>query len=319
MKSVRQDIEPREEKPEFSVIVTSYYEEKSIEEFYERLSSALRSLGRSYEIIMVNDGSEDKTFEKMRVIFEADEKVHTIIDFFRNSGQLAAMTAGICYSRGDAIIFIDSDLQLAPEELPLLVAEYDKGYDLVSGYRKNRKDSLTRRLPSKVANMIMRKVSQTDLQDFGCTFKLYNAKVLREFEFGPFKLFNTASVISNIQRYKEVPVTHYTRKYDKSGWTFKKLWQFNMDNIVNFSQRPFQIMGVLCLFTSFLFIVRLGSELIFPFKLLSEVSNGLILNGIIISLLIVMAVLCIIGEFTIRSFLATQKYPYYIIREIVRR
>jgi glycosyltransferase involved in cell wall biosynthesis len=305
--------------PEITAIVTSYFEEKSLPEFYAQLSSALHDLGRPYEIIMINDGSTDRTFEIMKELFEKDPNITAIVDFFKNSGQLAAMTAGACRARGKAILFIDSDLQLTPKDLPRLVEKYDEGYDLVSGYRVDRRDSPFRVLPSKIANMIMRRVSQTTLSDVGCTFKLYNAKVLRAFELGPFKLFNTASVISRIGRWTEVPVTHFPRPYGRSGWTFRKLWQFNMENFVNLSHKPFQLIGGLCLLFAALFTLRVLVDLVFHIKILSTVSNGLILNAIAVSCLATLGVICIVGEFTIRSFLSNQKYPAYIEREVIQQ
>jgi glycosyltransferase involved in cell wall biosynthesis len=136
-------------KPEISAVITCYFEEVSIEEFHARLSSTLKSTGRAYEIIFVNDGSTDATFDKLKTIFNIDPRVTVIMDLFRNSGQAAAITAGLERARGDIILLMDSDLQLSPEELPLLLTEYDKGADIVTGYRKNRKDSLRRIIPSK--------------------------------------------------------------------------------------------------------------------------------------------------------------------------
>src|SRR5580704_11782254 len=138
---------------EFSILITCYFEENSIDEFYQRLSSTLESLNRSYEIIFVNDGGRDGTWEKLKAIFAKDPHVHAIVDLFKNSGQQAAQTAALNESRGRALVYIDSDLQLAPEELPTLVAQYDRGFDLVTGYRKNRKDSLFRIIPSTLANV----------------------------------------------------------------------------------------------------------------------------------------------------------------------
>ena len=158
--------------PEFSIIVTSYFEEQSIDEFYSRLSRAMESTGRTYEIVMVNDGSTDATFEHLRKLFDAHSHVTTIIDRFRNFGQQSAMTAGLTHARGRAFVFIDSDLQLDPEELPLLITEFDKGFDIVSGCRKDRRDSFLRTIPSKLANSVMRRrVAGHKLTDFGCTFQ----------------------------------------------------------------------------------------------------------------------------------------------------
>lgn len=305
--------------PEFSVLVTCHYEEQSIEEFYSRLSATMESLGRSYEIIMVNDGSTDKTFEKLKKIFQRDPKVSAVIDFFKNAGQQAAVTAAMCQARGNAFMFMDSDLQLAPEEIPLLAQEYDRGFDVVSGYREKREDSLLRIIPSRIANMIMRKASQSTFRDFGCTFKLFNAKLVRALEPGPFHVFSNIDAISKAGRCREVPVTHYPRKYGKSGYTFRKLWKYNMDNIVIMTERPFQILAFISFVFAFLFGVRVVVDYFTPFKILGKVSTGLLLNAIVISSFVLVAILCMIGEFTVRSFIASRHLPKYIIREILER
>ncbi|RKY09563.1 MAG: hypothetical protein DRP66_01900 [Planctomycetota bacterium] len=307
------------EQPEFSAIIACYYEEKSIDEFYTRLSGALNDLGRTYEIVFVNDGSTDKTFEKLKMIYDKDPHVTTIIDLFKNAGQAAAITAGIRHANGKNFVLLDSDLQLDPAELPLLVKEFDKGFDIVSGYRKNRKDSIFRIIPSKIANLIMRKVSESNFTDFGCTFKIINGKLVRGFDFGPYKPLHPANLIARAQRCAEAPVTHHRRKYGESGWTFKKLFAYNMDNIICLSQRPFQIIGVSCFFFALLFVFRIVLSVVFDFSVLTEITQGLLLNAVIISLLTIVSVLCLIGEFVIRNFVYLQKYPAYIIREILRK
>jgi glycosyltransferase involved in cell wall biosynthesis len=311
--------EVSEVKPEITAVVTSYYEEDSIDEFHERLSAALKSTGRSHEIVMINDGSTDQTFGKMKGILDRDAAVSCILDFSKNSGQLAAWTAGVAESRGDVLLLIDSDLQFAPEELPKLLLEFDKGFDLVSGYREHRKDPALRKIASKLANVIMRKASQSSIRDFGGTFKLYNAQIVRAFEFGPFHIFNTADVVSRIQRYCEVPVSHYPRKYGDSGWTFRKLWQYNMDNIVRLSDRPFQIIGFACICVASLFALRVLFDHFFPFFILDEVTNGLLLNAVVIATLGLCGILCMIGELTIRTFVSARRIPRYIVREKIDR
>lgn len=304
---------------EFSALVTCYFEEKSIDEFHLRLARALEGLNRSYEIIFVNDGSLDRTWEKVIAIFERDSHVAAVLDLTKNSGQLAAITAALSESRGRAVILIDSDLQLDPEELPSLVAEYDKGFDLVTGYRVNRKDSLLRIIPSKLANVIMREASQSDIHDFGCTFKIYNGNVLRAFHYGPTRIFSTVEVVSRIGRISQVPIAHHPRKHGKSGWTFTKLMQFNSDNIAILSERPFQTLGALCLFAAVLFGLRLLLELFVTIRVLPYVSNGLLLNAIIISILINIGLSSMVGEFAIRAFLRGKEIPKYIVRNALRR
>ncbi len=305
--------------PEFSMLVTCHFEERSIGEFHARVSAALESLGRPYEIIMANDGSTDGTWDKLKAIFAKDPKVSVIMDFFRNAGQQAAITACICEARGRAFILMDSDLQLMPEELPALVAEYDKGFDLVSGYRRNRRDSFWRIIPSKLANVIMRLASRSTMRDFGCTFKIYNARLLRAFDLGPTRIFSNVDAIARLQRWTEVPVTHHPRRYGKSGFTFRKLWQYNMDNIVSMSQRPFQVIAGLCLAASALFLLRMALGFFIDFKVLDQVTNGLLLNALVFTLLVLVAVLAMVGEFAIRCFVMLRSHPAYIVREVLRR
>lgn len=305
--------------PEFSIIISCYFEEKSIEEFHFRLKATMDKTGRSYEIIMVNDGSTDGTWEKIKTIFEKDDNVHAIINLFKNSGQQSAVTAGLAEARGKAIVLIDSDLQLAPEDLPRLIEKYDEGYDVVSGYRINRRDSLWRKIPSKVANWIMRKSSGMPLTDFGCTYKIYRAELIHAFGYGPFNIFRTPDVISRAGRIVEVPVQHFPRPYGKSGYTFWKLWQYNMDNLVRLSPRLFQWLAIVCLGFGLLFFLRILAGFFTNFKIMSEITPGLILNAVVFSLLIIVGVLSIIGEFAMRSFLALYRVPAFVIREKIVR
>lgn len=304
---------------EFSVIITCFFEEESIEIFHKRLSNTLKTLGRSYEIIFINDGSTDGTFEKLRRIFDSDNHVTAVIDLFKNTGQTNAKTPGIMIAKGKAMVAMDSDLQLDPEELPRLISVYDKGYDVVSGFREKRKDSLFRKLPSKIANVIMRKASGSKLQDFGCTFKIYDMRLVHAFEFGPFKPWRVVPVIAQAAQIADVPVSHHSRPFHKSGWTFKKLFAYNMENIVNLSERPFQMLGVLCLGIVLLGLLRLFLEFIFPISLLPIVTPGLILNVVVIGFLFTFAILAAIGEFSIRNFVKLQNAPAFIIREIYER
>jgi undecaprenyl-phosphate 4-deoxy-4-formamido-L-arabinose transferase len=304
---------------EFSALITCYYEEKSIDEFYRRLSATLESLNRSYEIIFVNDGSRDGTWERLKAIFAEDPNVHAVLDLYKNSGQQAAQTAALNESRGSALVYIDSDLQLAPEELPALVAEYDRGFDLVTGYRKNRKDSVFRIIPSFLANVIMRKASHSKIRDFGCTFKIFNAVPVRAFQFGPRHLISFVEVISKIDRIAEIPVTHFRRRYGNSGWTFAKLLKYNTDNMVILSERPFQATALLCLIFALLLVVRIVLYRFYPLMILTSVSNGLLLNAIVVGLLVNVALLSVVGEFAIRSFFSHRAVPQYIVREKLLR
>lgn len=305
--------------PDYSVLITCYFEQESILEFHARLAKTMQELGRSYEIIFVNDGSTDRTFELLREIFAKDPNVTTIIDMVKNSGQQAAITAAMVVARGKAMVLMDSDLQLAPEELPTLVAEFEKGVDIVSGYRKNRKDSWSRTIPSRLANMIMRRASRSDFRDFGCTFKIYNAEIVRAFEYGPRRIFANVDLIAACGRRVEVPVSHFPRKYGKSGYTFAKLWTYNIDNVVTLSERPFQVLGGMSVVFALLLVLRVIGAFFFSGNILSSVSNGLILNVVFGSLFVNLALFSAIGEFAIRSFFIGRWAPRYIIRTLLTR
>ena len=305
--------------PFFSAIITCYFEEKSIIEFHAKLSKALNSLDKSYEIIFVNDGSTDGTFELLKEIFNRDKKVTSVINFFKNSGQGAAITAGINHAKGKHFILMDSDLQLAPEELPLLVNEFEKDCEIVSGYRKDRKDSFFRILPSAFANYIMRKVSKSDLKDFGCTFKIYHGELIRAFNLSPLKLFNPVHVIAQAQHCREIPVSHFPRKYGQSGWTFKKLMEYNMDNFMGMFSKAFQVIGFWSIVIALLLVLRTIVDYFYSFKILSKIYNGLLLIAIMLSMFITLKMLCLIGEYVVRIFSVAQKNPKYIIKEILER
>lgn len=309
---------PREPACELSAVISCYYEERSIDEFYGRLSAALRSLGRSYELIFVNDGSTDGTFERLRAIFEKDPRVSAVVDLFRNAGQANAQTPGVMLARGRAILLMDSDLQLDPEELPRLVEQYDDGYDIVSGYRRDRRDSAARRLPSFLANVIMRRASNTRLRDFGCTFKIYDGTLVRGFEFGPFQPWRPVPVIAAAGRIAEIPVNHHERRYGQSGWTFRKLFSYNLENIVLLSQRVFQYLGLACVALALLFMARIGVAFLADSSLVT-VTPGLILNALVVSLLLTTAILSALGEFVTRNFAVLQRRPAFVVRTLLRR
>ncbi len=300
--------------PEVSALITCYYEEDTIGEFHDRLDEALRDTGRGYEIIFVNDGSTDATFARLEAIFERNAAVSTVIDLFQNAGQLGAITAAAVHARGSIVLSMDSDLQLDPAEIPQLLAEYDKGFDVVSGFRKERHDSLWRIVPSRLANVIMRRASHSQLSDFGCTFKLYNAKLVHAFPLGPFALFNPVSIISKAGRCTEVPVSHRARQSGTSGWTFRKLWNYQMEHLVSLSTKPFQYIGLGAFVLGLLFFLRILVDFVSPFKMLDEVTNGLILNALLIASLILLGAVCMIGEFTIRTFIFSKQEPKYVVR-----
>jgi glycosyltransferase involved in cell wall biosynthesis len=306
-------------RPSYSVLVSCYYEEKSIDEFIHRLIAAIAASGRQIEIVAVNDGSTDGTFARLQELFHAHEQIGAVVDLFRNSGQAAGLTAAVLQARGEHYVLLDSDLQLDPEELPRLLAKFEEGFDVVSGYRERRRDPWQRLVYSKVANVIMRRASGKTLRDFGCTFKVYDGRIIRAFDLGPHKVLNQIELISAAATVAETPVTHHERKFGRSGWTLRKLLDLNTDHLLDLSRRPFQYLGAATALAAVALILRILLDRWIGGVFLPEVSNGLLLNAIVVTLLVTVAIQALTGELVLRSFTSLRRRPAYIVRRSLQR
>src|ERR1700751_322929 len=166
--------------PSLSIVVPIHNEEPSILPLYDRLTAVLEKLRKRYEILFVDDASTDRSFDLLANLVETDSRLK-VIRLRRNFGQTAALAAGFDESQGNIVISLDGDLQHAPEDIPALLEKIDEGYDIASGWRKDRVDNaITRRIPSRIANWLMARASGLDLRDFGTTFKAYRAEVLKD-------------------------------------------------------------------------------------------------------------------------------------------
>ena len=165
--------------PRLSVIVLVYNEIESIAPLHEELMGVLKSIDIPYEVLYIDDGSRDGSTERLGQLAASDRHVR-VVSFRRNFGQTAAVQAGIDHSRGDILIFMDGDLQNDPHDIPRLLEKIDEGYDVASGWRKDRQDDAVRVLPSRVANWIIARVTGVPLHDFGCTLKAYQREVIQD-------------------------------------------------------------------------------------------------------------------------------------------
>jgi len=204
---------------DLSIVVPVYNEEENIAPLYTEITDALANLGLSYEIIVVNDGSQDGTMARLRAVQERDRRV-VVIDFRRNFGQTAALSAGFDHSNGEVIITLDGDLQNDPRDIPLLLDKI-KDYDIVNGWRKNRQDkALSRKLPSKIANKLISWVTGVKLNDYGCTLKAYRKDVIKTIKlYGEMHRFIPAIASAMGITYCEVPTHHRARRFGKT-----KIW-----------------------------------------------------------------------------------------------
>lgn len=203
---------------EISIVVPVYNELDNLPELHRQLTAALESLQRPYEIVLVDDGSKDGSREKLRELAAADPHLIVIL-FRRNFGQTAAMQAGFDQARGDVILPLDADLQNDPQDIGRLLAKLDEGWDIVSGWRAERKEGLIRRLPSRLANRLIVRVTGVDIHDTGCTLKAYRREALEPVRlYGQLHRFIPALASAYGARVTELPVTHHPRLHGQSKY-----------------------------------------------------------------------------------------------------
>lgn len=240
-----------------SVVIPVYNEEENIFELIESIEGVFRSEYVDYEVIFVNDGSTDKTEERLNEIAQRDSK-YKAIHFRRNFGQTAAISAGIVHATGDVIVMMDGDLQNNPKDIPMMLKKLDEGYDLVSGWRKNRKDkALSRIIPSKIANALISWVTGVTLHDYGCTLKAYRSVILKDIKlYGEMHRFIPAYAAWRGARITEVVVDHLPRKYGVSKYGISRTFKVVLDLFVvkfftNYSAKSMYFFGGLGLMSFF--------------------------------------------------------------------
>lgn len=246
---------------ELSIIIPIFNEEGNIKQLHEKLLSVMGKNSNNYEIIFVNDGSTDSSRQKLDAIAVEDEHVK-IIHFKRNFGQTAAMMAGIDAANGDILIPMDGDLQNDPSDIPRLLEKLDEGYDVVSGWRNDRKDaSIKRKLPSKIANWLISKISGVYLHDYGCTLKAYKKDVIKGVRlYGEMHRFIPIYASWQGGKVAEIPVTHHPRIHGQSKYGLERTLKVVLDLILvkfmaKYSQKPMYVFGgfgFLSIFLSFL-------------------------------------------------------------------
>src|ERR1700723_3817600 len=235
----------------YSIVVPFFNEQENIPPLYMKLTEVMDSVGEPYELVFVDDGSRDNTFKVLSEIYEHDRRVN-LVRLRRNFGQTAGLKAGFDFARGEIIISMDGDLQHDPEEIPRFLEKIEEGYDLVSGWRHERKDHwLMRQIPSRAANWMMARLSGIDLHDFGTTFKAYRREIIQEIQlYGELHRFIPALAGSTGGRITEVPITDLARKNGKSNYGIGRTLRVFLDLIIvkflqDYSTRPLQFFGLL--------------------------------------------------------------------------
>lgn len=311
--------------PDISIVIPVYNEEESLDYLYDNLMAVLENMDGSYEVILIDDGSRDKSYEKMKSI-HAKNPNFKIIRFRRNFGQTAAMRAGFEYSHGAIIITLDSDLQNDPGDIPNMLAKMQEGYDIVSGWRKNRKDKLfSRRMPSVIANRLISRLFGVSLHDYGCTLKAYRKEVLENVElYGEMHRYIPAVASWMGISVAEIEVNHHPRKFGKAKYGISRTFRVILDLItikflLTYSKKPMQIFGLTGVIatvigtgvTIWLIVERLFFEQPLATRPLFTLSISVIFVGI---QLITMGLL---GEIIMRTYHESTGKQTYIIKEIL--
>lgn len=234
-----------DEKSTLSIVVPVYNEEENVRLLFEKIQAVCEAIGETYEVLFVDDGSQDKTFAVLSELSKQEPQL-IVVRFQKNAGQTAAMAAGFEYARGQRIISMDGDLQNDPADIPKLLQKLDEGYDLVCGWRKDRQDKFwTRRVPSIVANWIIGKVTGVPIHDNGCSLKAYRSSVIKQVSlYGEMHRFIPAMSTVVGARIAEIVVTHHPRRFGKSKYGLGRVWRVMLDIIAFkfiisvFAQRP---------------------------------------------------------------------------------
>ena len=310
---------------DLSVVVPLYNEEESLPHLVEQLLSALRPAGETFELVLVDDGSSDRTGMVLAHISGDVPEVVAVL-LRKNYGQTAAMAAGFDVASGEVIVSLDGDLQNDPADIPMLLAKLREGFDLVSGWRHQRQDAaLQRKLPSRMANRLIGRVTGVRLHDYGCSLKAYRREVLADMRlYGELHRFLPALAFIEGARITEVKVNHRARQYGSSKYGIDRTFRVLMDLLTvwfmkRFLTRPMYVFG-------FGGLLAIAASLITSTYLLAiKVMGGDIANRPLLTLAVVLGLAGIqlfcfglLGELLIRTYHESQGRPIYRIRETLR-
>jgi len=313
--------------PRLSIVIPLYNEAESVPALYEELTAALDALEIESEVIVIDDGSSDGSFAALEAQHRRDPR-WIILRFRRNHGQTTALSAGFQKARGDVVITLDADLQNDPQDIPRLLTKLDEGYDIVSGWRRDRKEPLlTRRLPSALANRLISRVTGVHLHDYGCTLKAYRNVVVKNIQlYGELHRFIPAVASQIGVQVTEIAVNDRPRRYGSSKYGISRTIRVLLDLvtvrfILGYSTRPLQVFGGLGLLTGGVGVV-IGLILSFE-KLAFNVDIGnrplLILAVLLVIAGVQLVSIGLVAEILVRSWHEMRGHPVYILRDVLER
>ena len=312
--------------PNLSLVIPLFNEAANIGALYQEVTSALTAWGRSYELILVDDGSQDGSFDQLRQIQAKDRRVR-VIQFRRNFGQTAAFAAGFAAARGSLIATADGDLQNDPRDIPALVDRLESGsFDIVCGWRKDRKDAwLNRRLPSAIANWMISAATGVKLKDYGCSLKVFRAEVVKPLRlYGELHRFLPALASEMGVRIAEQPVNHRARRHGHSKYGISRTIRVLLDLVtvkflLSYSTRPLQMFGALGLgigaigglMFAYLAYIKFVTDQDIGHRPLLSVSILLVIMGV------QFITVGLLAEMQARTYHESQGKPVYVIREVL--
>ena len=311
-----------------SIVIPIHNEEPSILPLYDRLTSVLEPLQRPYEILFVDDASTDRSFELLANLVETDGHLK-VIRLRRNFGQTAALSAGFHEAKGEVIIAMDGDLQHAPEDIPALLEKIDEGYDIASGWRKNRVDNaFSRKFPSRIANWLMARASGVALRDFGTTFKAYRAEILKDVNlYGELHRFIPALASFYGARVAEVPIRNVPRAAGGShygiGRTFRVMFDIlTIKFLLKYFTRPMHFFGLLGLVGTGCggaIMAYLAVKKLMGYEIVMEHGPLMIAGGLLLLGGLMMFSTGLMGEMMMRTYFESSDRRIYAVRQILTR
>ena len=315
--------------PKYSIVVPFHNEEENVTVLYARLKQVMEQVGNSFELVLVDDGSSDRTYKLLEEIAAVDSRV-LVVKLRRNFGQTSALAAGFDHARGEMLVAMDGDLQHDPEEIPNFLARLEEGYDVVSGWRAHRGDNLVfRRIPSACANWIMARISGVDIHDFGTTFKAYRREVIHNIPlYGEMHRFIPALASWYGASICEIPIRNVNRERGKSHYGISRTFRVFFDLLtirflLNYMSRPlhffgsFGALGILA--GSFISALLLGMKILNPHQNVMDLHGPLfVIAGVLILAGIQMLAIGLLGELQVRHYYTTQQRVPYAIDRLVR-
>jgi len=312
---------------DLSIIVPIFNEEENIQTLYQEITAVTSKMSLASEILFIDDGSSDGGPALLTELAEKDPDV-VYVQFRRNFGQTAAMAAGFDYAKGDVVITMDGDLQNDPADIPKLLEKLDEGYDLVSGWRADRKDKfVSRRLPSIIANKIISYTTNVKLHDYGCTLKAFRKEVADSIQlYGEMHRFIPAIASGMGVDIAEVPVNHRPRRFGTSKYGISRTIRVVLDLItikflLSYGTRPIQIFGLLGIVSGlFGFLTSFYLVLQRQFMGVPIANRPLFLLAILLMFIgLQFITLGLLAEFQVRIYHESQRKPIYTVRSVVRK